>query len=156
MTVSKRSKYPSRHSACQGRSGRTRQRLIEVAAEVFSIMGYKSANTRIIVERAKVNLAAIPYYFGSKRELYKAAAEFIGSDISDRLRPACDRAREGFLNTGLTHKELLSMFTEFIVEIAHVMLGADTTNLWGQFILTPEAVHEQAIHTGSGNNVLWH
>jgi hypothetical protein len=22
--------------------------------------------------------------------------------------------------------------------------------------LTPEAVHEQAIHTGPGNNVLWH
>jgi AcrR family transcriptional regulator len=108
--------------------------LIEAAAEVFSTLGYKSASTRNIVERAQTNLNSISYYFGSKRELYNAAADFIGSNISDCFRPACDRAREGILKTTLTHEELLSMFTEFIVEIAHIMVGADTTSLWGQFI----------------------
>ena len=33
--------------------------------------------------------------------------------------------------------------------------GADRGGSWGQTLML-EAVHEQAIHTGPGNNVLWH
>ena len=33
-------------SACQDRSERTRQRLIEVAVEVFSDLGFEAASTR--------------------------------------------------------------------------------------------------------------
>jgi AcrR family transcriptional regulator len=121
-------------SACQDRSERTRQRLIEVAVEVFSDLGYEAASTRTIVERAQANLVSIPYYFGSKLGLYHAAAEYIGSNIVERFRPACEHAREGLLKSGLTHDETLQMFTEFIVEFAHIMLGAETPSSWGQFI----------------------
>lgn len=121
-------------SACQDRSERTRQRLIEVAVEVFSDLGYEAASTRTIVERAQANLVSIPYYFGSKLGLYHAAAEYIGSNISDRFRPACERARRGLEKPGLTHEETLRLFTEFIVEFAHIMLGADAPICWGQFI----------------------
>jgi AcrR family transcriptional regulator len=121
-------------SACQDRSERTRQRLIEVAAEVFSELGYEAASTRTIVERAQANLVSIPYYFGSKLGLYHAVAEYIGSNIAARFRPACDRARQSLLESGHTHEETLRMFTEFIVEFAYVMLGADTPSCWGQFI----------------------
>jgi len=121
-------------SACQDRSERTRQRLIEVAVEVFSDLGFEAASTRTIVERAQANLVSIPYYFGSKLGLYHAAAEYIGSNIADRFRPACERARKGLEQPGLTHDETLRMFTEFIVEFAHIMLGADAPICWGQFI----------------------
>jgi AcrR family transcriptional regulator len=121
-------------SACQDRSERTRQRLIEVAVEVFSDLGFEAASTRTIVERAQANLVSIPYYFGSKLGLYHAAAEYIGSNIADRFRPACERARKGLEQLGLTHDETLRMFTEFIVEFAHIMLGADAPICWGQFI----------------------
>jgi AcrR family transcriptional regulator len=121
-------------SACQDRSERTRQRLIEVAVEVFSDLGYEAASTRTIVERAHANLVSIPYYFGSKLGLYHAVAEYIGSNIAERFRPACERARQGLLQAGLTHAETLRMFTDFIVEFAQIMLGADTPGSWGQFI----------------------
>jgi TetR/AcrR family transcriptional regulator, regulator of cefoperazone and chloramphenicol sensitivity len=121
-------------SACQDRSERTRQRLIEVAVEVFSDLGFEAASTRTIVERAQANLVSIPYYFGSKLGLYHAVAEYIGSNIVERFRPACERARQGLLQPGLTHAETLKMFTEFIVEFAQIMLGADTPGSWGQFI----------------------
>jgi AcrR family transcriptional regulator len=121
-------------SACQDRSERTRQRLIEVAVEVFSDLGFEAASTRTIVERAQANLVSIPYYFGSKLGLYHAAAEYIGSNIAERFRPACERARQGLLEPGLTHDETLRLFTEFIVEFAQIMLGADTPCSWGQFI----------------------
>ena len=132
--IKKKTKCALGRSACQDRSERTRQRLIEVAVEVFSDLGFEAASTRTIVERAQANLVSIPYYFGSKLGLYHAAAEYIGSNIASRFRPACDRAREGLLQSGLTHDETLKMFTEFIVEFAHIMLGADTPTSWGQFI----------------------
>jgi AcrR family transcriptional regulator len=121
-------------SACQDRSERTRQRLIEVAVEVFSDHGYEAASTRTIVERAQANLVSIPYYFGSKLGLYHAAAEYIGSNIAARFQPALERANAGLLRPGLTHDEILSLFTEFIVDFAHIMLGTDTPGSWGQFI----------------------
>ena len=65
--------------------------------EVFSELGFEAASTRTIVERAHANLVSIPYYFGSKLGLYHAAAEYIGSNIAERFRPACDRARQGLL-----------------------------------------------------------
>lgn len=121
-------------SACQDRSEKTRQRLIEVAVEVFSELGFETASTRTIVERAQANLVSIPYYFGSKLGLYHAAAEYIGSNIVERFRPACDRARQGLLEAGSTHDETLRKFTDFIVEFSHIMLGAETPSSWGQFI----------------------
>jgi len=121
-------------SACQDRSERTRQRLIEVAIEVFSDLGYEAASTRTIVERAQANLVSIPYYFGSKLGLYHAAAEYIGSSIAERFGPICERARQGLQKAGLTHDETLRLFTDFIVDFAQMMLGGDTPNAWGQFI----------------------
>jgi AcrR family transcriptional regulator len=121
-------------SACQDRSERTRQRLIEVAVEVFSELGYDAASTRTIVKQAQANLVSIPYYFGSKLGLYHAAAEYIGSNIAERFGPACERAQHGLQQTGLTHEETLRNFTEFIVEFAGIMLGSDTPKSWGQFI----------------------
>jgi TetR/AcrR family transcriptional regulator, regulator of cefoperazone and chloramphenicol sensitivity len=129
-----RTKNAFGHSACQERSERTRQRLIEVAVEVFSELGYEAASTRTIVEKAQANLVSIPYYFGSKLGLYHAAAEYIGCNIVERFLPACERARQGLLRPGLTHNETLKMFTEFIVEFAQIMLGGDTPGSWGQFI----------------------
>lgn len=134
MTRLAKTKCAMGRSACQDRSERTRQRLIEVAVEVFSEFGFESASTRTIVERAQANLVSIPYYFGSKLGLYHAAAEYIGSNIVERFGPAYDRARQGLLESGSTHDETLRKFTDFIVEFAHIMLGADTPSSWGQFI----------------------
>lgn len=134
MAKSDRNKCAFGRSACQDRSERTRQRLIEVAVEVFSELGFEAASTRTIVERAQANLVSIPYYFGSKLGLYHAAAEYIGSNIADRFHPTCERARLALLQPGQSHEEMLQTFTEFIVEFAQIMLGSDTPRSWGQFI----------------------
>ncbi len=131
MTNTTKIKPALGRSGCQDRSERTRQRLIEVAVEVFSELGFEGASTRTIVERAQANLVSIPYYFGSKLGLYHAAAEYIGSNIAERFRPACERARQRLTESGLTHEETLRAFTEFIVEFAHIMLGNAHAALMG-------------------------
>lgn len=56
-------------------SGDTKKDLLNAALELFALNGYKGVSTRQIVEKAKVNISAITYYFGGKDGLYKAVIE---------------------------------------------------------------------------------
>jgi len=53
----------------------TRQRIIEVAGDIFGIEGFKSATIRKIAEAANANLASINYYFRDKEGLYGEVLE---------------------------------------------------------------------------------
>lgn len=50
----------------------TRMRLLHAAGEIFSKKGYQAATIRDICRRAKANVAAVHYHFGSKERLYEA------------------------------------------------------------------------------------
>ena len=54
----------------------TRQRLIEVAAEVFADLGFRHATIRDICQKAGTNVASINYYFGDKEKLYRAVFSY--------------------------------------------------------------------------------
>ncbi len=57
---------PAQHSAVG-----TRQRLLEVAAEVFAEHGFHNARVRDICARARANVAAVNYHFHDKMSLYE-------------------------------------------------------------------------------------
>lgn len=48
----------------------TRQRLLEMAGEIFAQKGFRAATVREICGRAEANLAAVNYHFGDKLRLY--------------------------------------------------------------------------------------
>jgi AcrR family transcriptional regulator len=50
-----------------------RDRILDVAQELFAEHGYSAASTRAIAQAAGVNLAQLHYHFGAKRDLFKAA-----------------------------------------------------------------------------------
>lgn len=50
----------------------TKERLLDAAEEVFAREGYRAASLRAITALAAVNLAAVNYHYGSKRELVEA------------------------------------------------------------------------------------
>ncbi len=54
----------------------TQLKIIEVAGEIFAESGYSHATIRAISERAGVNVAAVNYHFGGKKNLYIATLKY--------------------------------------------------------------------------------
>jgi AcrR family transcriptional regulator len=65
----------------------TRQRLIEVAGEVFADQGFRSATIRDICSRAGANVAAVNYHFGDKERLYLDVLEHAHRTSLSRYPP---------------------------------------------------------------------
>lgn len=68
-----------------------RQRLLQVARDLFAQHGYEGASVRDITSKAKANLGAITYHFGSKEALFHAVIR----SIAEPLVAAVTRAAEG-------------------------------------------------------------
>lgn len=54
---------------------KTRERILEVAGQIFAEKGFDAATVRDICQQAEANLAAINYHFGDKQRLYIEAVK---------------------------------------------------------------------------------
>jgi TetR/AcrR family transcriptional regulator, regulator of cefoperazone and chloramphenicol sensitivity len=61
----------------------TKRRLVKAAVEVFSKVGYDAASTRMVANRAGVNLSLIQRYFASKLGLLLSAIDHVKSAEDD-------------------------------------------------------------------------
>lgn len=69
------------HSKAAGeKAAGASDRIIEAATKLFAEQGYDCTSTKDICQRAKVNIAAIHYHFGSKDELYRVILKRFGGD----------------------------------------------------------------------------
>jgi AcrR family transcriptional regulator len=74
------------------RGEETRRRILSTALEMFAEQGYEATSTRLLADRAGVNLPAIPYYFGSKEGLYRAVVAYCLEQSETFLAPVTDKA----------------------------------------------------------------
>ncbi len=63
----------------------THDRILAAARELFTSRGYDSVSVRDIVAKARVNLGAVTYHFGSKEALYHAAIESMADPFATRI-----------------------------------------------------------------------
>ena len=67
------------HPARAGADAGTRRRLLEAAAHAFAAHGYEATTVREVCRRARANVAAVNYHFGSKERLYLATIRWATS-----------------------------------------------------------------------------
>lgn len=65
-----------------------RQRLLHAARDLFAQYGYEGTSVRDITSRAKANLGAITYHFGSKEDLFHAVIGTIAEPLVEAVTQA--------------------------------------------------------------------
>jgi AcrR family transcriptional regulator len=74
-------------------TGDAKTRLLAAARAQFAKDGYDAATVRAICRRARVNLSAVPYYFGTKQVLYAAVLNELLGPIAARVQFAAQAPR---------------------------------------------------------------
>ncbi|MFF4492856.1 TetR/AcrR family transcriptional regulator [Streptomyces sp. NPDC001546] len=94
----------------QVKRGNTRQRIQEVALELFAEQGYEKTSLREIAERLEVTKAALYYHFKTKEDI-------IISVFEDRTRPIDELIEwaQGQPRTLETKREVLRRYSEAMV-----------------------------------------
>lgn len=67
------------------RGDETRALLLNTALQLFAVHGFDSVTTRQLAKEAGVNIAAIAYHFGGKRELYRAVLTQLVDDTEPHI-----------------------------------------------------------------------
>lgn len=106
-----------------------RRALIEAGIELFGHRGLEGATTREIARAARQNIAAIPYYFGSKEGLYLAIAGHMLDTLVGSLTPLVE-ATETLLASGEAGaEELLSALQDLVTGFLKMLTRDETLAL---------------------------
>jgi len=100
----------------------TRRRILKAAGELFAQRGFLATTMREIAQRARVNLAAAHYHFGSKRDLY---LEVVRGEFEKLERKLAARgASPGAPLEHLSRKQLAEMLQLRIQTMLETVLDA--------------------------------
>lgn len=73
----------------------TKDKILDAAEDLFAVKGFNGTSLREITSQAEVNLAAVNYHFGSKKELIKAVMSRYMNELAPKLEKAllaeCDK-----------------------------------------------------------------
>ncbi|MFT5758180.1 MAG: AcrR family transcriptional regulator [Alteromonadaceae bacterium] len=93
----------------------TKNKILDAAEHLFADKGFNGTSLREITSQAEVNLAAVNYHFGSKKELIKAVMSRYMNELSPRLESSlqvlCDSVQQPTL------VEVFSAFIEPLLSL---------------------------------------
>jgi TetR/AcrR family transcriptional regulator, regulator of cefoperazone and chloramphenicol sensitivity len=112
-----------------------KQRLIEAGLEIFGAYNLEGATTRQLAERAGVNQAAIPYYFGGKEGLYLAVIRYMLQHKGAQVLPVAEEIRRKMTGRRLTPEEALALIRTLFSTIVNVLLQDQATTTWARIIV---------------------
>jgi TetR/AcrR family transcriptional regulator, regulator of cefoperazone and chloramphenicol sensitivity len=112
-----------------------KQRLIEAGLEIFGAYNLEGATTRQLAQRAGVNQAAIPYYFGGKEGLYLAVIRYMLQHKGAQVLPVAERIRRKITGRQLAPEEALALIRTLFSTIVSVLLQDQATTTWARIIV---------------------
>ncbi|MEF1215026.1 TetR family transcriptional regulator, partial [Vibrio alginolyticus] len=71
-----------------------REKLIFHARELFTIMAYDKVSTRLVAQKAGVNVAMIRYYFGNKEGLFETMLRETLSPMQKQMQTLVSNSNE--------------------------------------------------------------
>ena len=121
-----------------------RQSLIEAGLDLFGSYSFDGASTRMLTERAQVNLAAIQYYFGGKQGLYLAVADHIVEQINGLVGPQLAKVQEALKQEGLTREQSFHLLCDLLEFLITRFLGGPQNDKWLSIILREQLSPSEA------------
>ena len=125
----------------------TKTTILDEAEALFAEKGYDATSLRMITARAKVNLAAVNYYFGSKESLLEAVyARRIGQINHDRLA-MLDQLERNAAGGTIPVEALIEAFVKpaLLVIRENAQAGENFIRLMGRSYLEPSQVLQDKI-----------
>ena len=126
-----------------------KQRLIVAGLQLFGTHGFDGASSRMLAEAAHVNLAAIPYYFGGKEGLYRAAAQYVVEFNLKRISPVLteiDHATETKVFSRKSARELLHTLLD---RFSEAVIGPGLPDVAATFVM------REQLHPGAAFEILY-
>lgn len=118
--------------------------MLHAALDVFGRCGFDGATTRMLAQAAGMNLGAIPYYFGSKEDLYAHAAEYLGQTIAVRQSPLLAELVRTTVNE-TDRGTLCDGVVVFLIAQAKIFLNQDVPISWVQFFMRAQSERHPAV-----------
>jgi AcrR family transcriptional regulator len=146
-------KLPARSaSGGYARGAETRQRIIKAALDVFGALGFEEASTRLIADRAGVNLGALHYYFAGKDGVYRACADHIASYGEQVIGPFVARIQTTLADPRLTRRQLRTLLRNILDGFADRLVSPRDPPTWVAFVLR-EQMNPTAVHAALNERV---
>lgn len=101
-----------------------REKLIFHARELFTIMAYDKVSTRLVAQKAGVNVAMIRYYFGNKEGLFETMLRETLSPMQKQMQAlVADSNERNFFDLMRTYyREMIKVpqFPRLIAQVMHM------------------------------------
>src|ERR1700726_4917640 len=109
-----------------------KQRLIEAGLEIFGTFNLEGATTRQMAERAGVNQAAIPYYFGGKEGLYHATVEHFFSVHAPSIQSVVMEIEARLAAGSIDRTEAMPLLKKLLEQMLEILLRRQTNRSFGR------------------------
>ncbi len=124
-----------------------RDRILNVAQELFAELGYSATSTRAIAQAAGVNLAQLHYHFGAKRDLFKAAYLRGAVQVTEARTRALDEARAAQAGGPIPLEELVRRFVTPFMLNGKTPEGRATMRMHARLHTEPDDISKEVLST---------
>jgi AcrR family transcriptional regulator len=113
----------------------TRGRLLEAGVDVFGKHGFDASTTRMIAQKAGVNIAAISYYFNGKEGLYHSVVSYITGKLESQVESTLVEIEEWVADGKLNREEALVLLEKLLEKMINFMVGSPEAPGFARIVL---------------------
>ena len=115
--------------------GDTRERLLEAGLRLFAAHGFDGVSTRQLATTADVNIAAIGYHFGGKKELYHAVVRQQVIETSPIIGPVAANAAPAIEQARKNRQALSNIVTSLVTGLVDALTSDERMQLRAALIM---------------------